>query len=576
MKNLCKLVLKDGGDITPLIVSTVDSAGTGLMNPSIYNDKGILIMNLRHVNYTLYHCEGEQLFNNRYGPLSYLNPENDVKLRTWNYICTLNNDLTIQRYNKVDTATLDIPPVWTFIGLEDARLFRWNDILYLCGCRRDVKSNGESRMELSELSIINNIITEISRIRIDPPKDPDSYCEKNWMPILDMPYHFVKWTNPTEVVQVNPNTGKSKTIFLSNYNIPDVGDFRGSSQVITIGDYRICIIHEVCLWFTNREEKDAKYVHRFIVWDKNWNIVKLSDQFSFMDGEIEFCCGIAIHDHTILITFGFQDNAAFILKWSINSFSAFIELPLCESKEKMFNLFSPVRIVNFEDHIDRRQKIKAQLTKHKIKNYEICISTKITDDSAVVSGKYLKDLSIISAKVAVSHLRIIKEWYENKNDPYLIVLEDDISFETCTWWNFTWREFIENLPTNWDCIQLGGISDNLQDVKLIKRQDDIWSVMAYMITRAYAKKIIDLYCRGSEFLLEIPDSNIQPHIENLIYHSNNTYFIPLFVENINFNSTITDRIDIEKHQTIHTVSYNAILNWWKSNGKKKNIKDLLG
>jgi len=33
-----------------------------------------------------------------------------------------------------------------------------------------------------------------------------------------------------------------------------------------------------------------------------------------MDAEIEFCCGLAQKGEDLLISFGFQDNSAFILK----------------------------------------------------------------------------------------------------------------------------------------------------------------------------------------------------------------------------------------------------------------------
>jgi len=46
-------------------------------------------------------------------------------------------------------------------------------------------------MELSEIEITDTEVKEISRLRIEAP-DVNSYCEKNWMPILDMPYHYIK------------------------------------------------------------------------------------------------------------------------------------------------------------------------------------------------------------------------------------------------------------------------------------------------------------------------------------------------------------------------------------------------
>ena len=67
--------------------------------------------------------------------------------------------------------------MWDFIGLEDARVVRWGGNLYITGVRRDTKINGEGRMELSEIDSLESA-NEISRVRIEPPNNPDSYCEK--------------------------------------------------------------------------------------------------------------------------------------------------------------------------------------------------------------------------------------------------------------------------------------------------------------------------------------------------------------------------------------------------------------
>jgi hypothetical protein len=317
MQNLSKQVIKNGGSIIPLIISHPDTNGTGLMNPSIFNDNGKLILNLRHVQYTLYHTRGK--FENRYGPLAYLNPENDITLRTTNYFCSLDDNLSIDLFNKIDTSRYDITPVWEFIGLEDARLVRWNSKLYVCGVRRDTKTNGEGRMELSEIKISENKVTEISRFRIPALFNNDSYCEKNWMPILDMPYHFVKWTNPTEVVKVDPINKTCEQVFLG-HPYSTKRDIRGGSQVITIGDYKVAITHEVDLWKNKNNNKESTYRHRIVTWDKDWNVVNISDEFDFMTGYIEFCCGLAVKDDNVLVSFGYEDNAAYLLNIPLNYF----------------------------------------------------------------------------------------------------------------------------------------------------------------------------------------------------------------------------------------------------------------
>ena len=310
---LTKYVITNGGSLHPLIIPASETNGTGLMNPSVYVDNGKVIMNLRHCQYTIYHAE-KGIFEHNYGPLVYLNPENDITLTTKNFFCELDEKMNIVKSTKVDTSKLDVKPIWEFIGLEDARVVRWDGKLYLCGVRRDTTTNGVGRMELSEIEVTADSVKEISRVRIDAPAPNTSYCEKNWMPILDKPYHFIKWTNPTEVVKADPVTGACETIILQELNADYSGNIRGGSQVIPWEDGYLCLNHITYLFKSELQRKNARYRHVFTKFDKDFKIQKVSKEFSFMEGEIEFACGMAQLNDDLLITFGFQDNASFLLK----------------------------------------------------------------------------------------------------------------------------------------------------------------------------------------------------------------------------------------------------------------------
>jgi len=316
------MALENGGKIEPLILPAEESKGLGLCNPSVYIHNNKILLNLRQLNYVLFHAEMNR-HEHIWGPLCYLNPENDIKLRTTNYLCYLDDDLQMTKYIKVDTTGFDREPLWEFIGLEDARLFIWDEKMFLCGVRRDTTTHGEGRMELSEIVIKNNTVTEISRTRIPAPGKNDTYCEKNWMPILDQPYHWVKWSNPTEVVKFDPVAKTTVTTKLGQY-YPLDRDLRGASQVIPFLDGYLTLTHETFLYRSERDLKDATYRHRFIFWDKNFNVVKFSKEFSFMGAKIEFCCGMAEYNGNILITFGYQDNAAFIMQAPKNFIIDFI------------------------------------------------------------------------------------------------------------------------------------------------------------------------------------------------------------------------------------------------------------
>ena len=313
--NLVQKAVSNGGKLVPLVIPNDLTSGTGLMNPSIFiDDDGDILVNLRHVNYTLYHAENQQRFPNRWGPLSYLHPEKDQRLVTENYVCRLNSDLEMTDYARVEMLDLHTP-IWEFHGLEDARLVQWLKEYYLVGVRRDTTPNGQGRMEFSTIEIdkANWSVKEVARTRIPAPGKNDSYCEKNWVPVLDKPYHFIKWTMPTELVVADPDESLCEQVFVKE--TPAINkDQRGSSQVLKWGSLYISITHEVDLFKNYLEQKDAIYRHRLVVWDEQFNFVGASNPFSFLDARVEFCVGAAKLGDDLLISWGFQDNAAFVLR----------------------------------------------------------------------------------------------------------------------------------------------------------------------------------------------------------------------------------------------------------------------
>lgn len=313
--NFVKYCLENGGSIHPLLIPSKDLKGPSLTNPSIYLDEDRLLVNLRNINYTLYHSEKKK-YEHPWGPLVYIHPENDWKLRTKNIMCEYDENMQLKWYHHIDTSKFPDKELWEFVGLEDARIVRWDNKLYLCGVRRDLDKIGTGRMELSEIHITNEGVKEISQYRIPTPNNNESYCEKNWMPILDIPYHFVKWTNGTEVVKYNIMTNTTESVVLKEWK--DIGciDLRGGSQVLPFDDGHIALCHETYLTRSEQDRKDGVYRHRFIIWDSNWDIIQVSPQFSFLEADVEFAVGMTEYEDNYLMTFGFQDNASYLLKVS--------------------------------------------------------------------------------------------------------------------------------------------------------------------------------------------------------------------------------------------------------------------
>ena len=86
MENLCKIALENGGSLNYLLIPAHLTQGLGITNPSLLMVNGKYLLNLRNVEYSLYHCEGEQKFQSIWGVLAYLNAEDDIVLRTINFL----------------------------------------------------------------------------------------------------------------------------------------------------------------------------------------------------------------------------------------------------------------------------------------------------------------------------------------------------------------------------------------------------------------------------------------------------------------------------------------------------------
>jgi len=336
LHGLVHYALKRGGSIHPITLPKELTGETGIMNPSIFVHNGRILLNVRHVNYTLYHSEGKR-FPHTWGPLQYLHPENDISLTTYNIMCELDSELNVLNSGRINTSEFDTDPTWNFIGLEDGRLFSWDNRLFLCGVRRDCYDDkGKGRMEMQEIDFVDGEWKEISRNPIPAPGDDSTYCEKNWMPIIDEPWHFVKWCNPTEVVKYDIENRTTETVHHDQTSFVQMSrDLRGGTQVYPIGEgRRLTFTHEVDLTRDVFHRKDGHYNHRIIVWDKDWNVIHKTRDFHFMGTQIdpttgyeyniEFATGMTFLNGNMIVSFGYQDNGTFLLKMPEEVFFDFV------------------------------------------------------------------------------------------------------------------------------------------------------------------------------------------------------------------------------------------------------------
>jgi hypothetical protein len=263
-------------------------------------------------------------------------------------------------------------------------------------------------------------------------------------------------------------------------------------------------------------------------------------------------------------------------------------------KEKLKD-FPSVNFISIEESEDRRKCLIENFTKFGVKNITPHIYKKYSDsEHKVICGPL--ELLPWGRGPVTSHLKAIKEWYEHTEEQYTFFCEDDLSFDSVKYWNFTWKDFFNKLPVNWKCVQLCLVSDDVfsyysNDIKLRYRCFNDWSGCAYLITREHAKNLIDNYYNNETFYLEYKGCDAEyrsaqqnaywfllPHIENLIFsqfyceQGYSIYTFPLFLESVNlFDSTWTPK----DTNFLNKQSYKDILEWWQTKGRELSLDKLM-
>lgn len=249
--------------------------------------------------------------------------------------------------------------------------------------------------------------------------------------------------------------------------------------------------------------------------------------------------------------------------------------------------FPPINFVSIKESKNRREVLYDQFEKYELRN----ITPNIFEKYGKITHKihssdwWAKD-KLGYLGTTTSHLKAIKNWYENTDELYAFFCEDDISFDTVQYWNFTWQEFFNRLPSDWGCIQFVLFRNDMflffqPEVHFRHRCWCDGSTTGYLITRKHAKNLLDHYYNGEEFFFVYKgtDRDIReewatyPSPETIIYSifNSSVYSFPLFVENPNFDTTVWD-LDGEV-PTFHHPCYNSIMNWWKDRGTNMSLDD---
>lgn len=255
------------------------------------------------------------------------------------------------------------------------------------------------------------------------------------------------------------------------------------------------------------------------------------------------------------------------------------------------NNFPSINFISIEESKDRRNNLYENFKHYELTNIRSNINKKYEEGDCKIEfpENYTFEFNELYLGAFTSHLKAIKNWYENTDEPYAFFCEDDLSFETVEYWNFTWEEFFSSLPSDWSCVQLGltrYVSTMFNffqpEVHLRNRCFCDWGCFAYLISRDHAKRLLDNYYDGQTFVFNykgidknsrFDDWASKPGIETIIYSyfGDTIYTFPLFVENY----AIFDTLVWDGKGDFYRYSYECIINWWKDRGRNLKVEDLI-
>ena len=230
--------------------------------------------------------------------------------------------------------------------------------------------------------------------------------------------------------------------------------------------------------------------------------------------------------------------------------------------------------INLDEQPERWEFMSNQF-----KYWEITDYTRISaydgredDLSDIISGRYPDTMTSGEIGCTTSHLNALKNFLDNSDAPYAVIMEDDCNLEMAKFWNFTWTDFMAHAPYDYDVIQIAIICTGDIHVRLHKRFVNDFSTACYVISRHHAEKLVRLHCRGGYTGKQTYklDQGVKPRpvADDLIYNSGNTFAIPLLLYKTELGSSIHP-IHID---AFHNKNYEAQYNFWLTNGSNVDIK----
>lgn len=223
--------------------------------------------------------------------------------------------------------------------------------------------------------------------------------------------------------------------------------------------------------------------------------------------------------------------------------------------------FGPIYVINMERSKDRKEYIVEHFSKYGVSNYNFVEGIDGSKEDLYTLINNLDDLTVSKNEIScgMSHLKAIGQWLETSDSEYAIIMEDDVSFKTVDFWNFSWNDFYTSVNKKYDILQLAITNNYTINTRLHLREALDWCAAIYLIKRPFAEKLVKKYLVDSKYTFST--SRLESVPEGVVYTGSTCYSIPLFTYTTQFESSLNQ----DHVETIHARSKKQTMDYWQNN-----------
>jgi hypothetical protein len=292
---------RKGAFVVPLALREYGGVEYACLNPSVVEWRGRVVVNVRLVNY--------RQENGRF----YTSCSSDRVIRTRN--ATLEWDSIRGRSKGARVATVALPEGWDgggrVQGLEDLRWFVFRDrVWFTATCHHTPGCAGSAQVVLGRMNEELDGVDHLVPLRYAGARR----VEKNWLPwVRSAALYLIYSYDPVVILHVDAASGACSEAFVSTPTW-NASRCRGSAGPVRVpGTERwVALVHEVA--FTG---EGRVYTHRWVEFDRRFELVACSRPFTFDHRGIEYAAGLCSNgEDGLLVTYGWEDREARWLDYS--------------------------------------------------------------------------------------------------------------------------------------------------------------------------------------------------------------------------------------------------------------------